>query len=100
MAIAEAVLDVIEEEGLQHNAKVLGEYLMEKLLVMKEKYECIGDVRGVGLFIGIDIVKDRASKERDVSLARDIKYRYINHLKPFIFTIGANSFTECLKITK
>ena len=75
MAIAEAVLDVIEEEGLQHNAKVLGEYLMEKLLVMKEKYECIGDVRGMGLFIGIDIVKDKASKEPDAKCTDDIKYR-------------------------
>ncbi len=75
MAIAEAVLDVIEEEGLQQNAKVLGEYLMENLLVMKEKYNCIGDVRGVGLFIGIDIVKSKESREADVELANAVKYR-------------------------
>ena len=75
MAIAEAVLDVIKDEGLQHNAKVLGEYLMENLLAMKEKYECIGDVRGVGLFIGVDIVKDKDSKEPDVDFAKAVKYR-------------------------
>ena len=76
MAIAEAVLDVIKDEGLQQNAKVLGEYLMENLLAMKEKYDFIGDVRGVGLFIGIDIVKDRDSREPDEEFAKRIKFRY------------------------
>lgn len=76
MAIAEAVLTVIEEESLLQNAKELGEYLMEKLRVLQEKHACIGDVRGVGLFIGVDIVKDRETREADVSLANKIKYRY------------------------
>lgn len=80
MAIAEAVLTVIEEEGLQQNAKELGDYLLENLLAMQEKYECMGDVRGVGLFIGVDFVKDRVSREADVELAADVKYRYTSHL--------------------
>lgn len=75
MAIAEAVLSVIEEEGLQQRAKELGAYLMEKLLIMQEKYACIGDVRGVGLFIGVDIVKDKESREADVEMASLIKSR-------------------------
>ena len=77
MAIAEAVLTVIEEEGLQRNAKELGAYLMEGLKAMQERYECMGDVRGVGLFIGIDFVKDRESRTADVELARAVKYKYV-----------------------
>lgn len=75
MAIAEAVLTVIEEEGLQQNAKELGDYLLENLLAMQERHECMGHVRGVGLFIGVDFVKDRDSREPDVELAKEIKYR-------------------------
>lgn len=75
MAISETVLDIIEDEGLQQNAKVLGEYLVKELLTLKDKYECVGDVRGTGLFIGIDIVKSKDSKERDAKLAKAVKYR-------------------------
>ena len=77
MAIAETVLDIIEEESLLQNAKELGAYLMENLLTLQEKHECIGDVRGRGLFIGVDIVKDRQSREADVEFAKEIKYRCI-----------------------
>ena len=73
MAIAEAVLTVIEEEDLQRRAVELGTYLMEELLSLKERYSSIGDVRGVGLFIGIDVVKDKDSREPDKALAYKIK---------------------------
>lgn len=76
MAIAEAVLDVIDEEGLQKRAQELGQYLMDNLLAMKSKHKCIGDVRGVGLFIGVDFVKDQDSREADKELARLVKKRY------------------------
>lgn len=76
MAIAEAVLVVIEEEGLLQNAKELGDYLMEELRALQEKHKCIGDVRGRGLFIGVDFVKDRETREADVQLAKSIKFRY------------------------
>ena len=77
MAIAEAVLTVIEEEGLQQNAKELGDYLLESLLAMQERHACIGGGRGGGLFLGVDFVKDRESREQDVELAKEIKYRYV-----------------------
>ncbi len=77
MAIAEAVLDVIQEESLLRNAKEVGTFFLEKLAALQEKHACIGDVRGVGLFIGVDIVKDTESKEPDVDFAREIKFRYI-----------------------
>jgi 4-aminobutyrate aminotransferase len=63
MAAALAVLHVIEDGDLKTNAAVVGEYLREKLEGLKEKYPVIGDVRGMGLMQGIELVKDRETKE-------------------------------------
>lgn len=57
-AIASAVLDVIEEEDLQQNALEVGNYFMEGLKELQKHYPIIGDVRGSGLFIGIEFIKD------------------------------------------
>ncbi|XP_070185744.1 5-phosphohydroxy-L-lysine phospho-lyase-like [Littorina saxatilis] len=62
-AISLAVLDVIEEEGLMKHAQDVGGYLIDEILKMKAKHPIIGDVRGRGLFVGIDLVKDRATRE-------------------------------------
>ncbi|MEZ4707059.1 MAG: aminotransferase class III-fold pyridoxal phosphate-dependent enzyme [Caldilineaceae bacterium] len=62
-AIGLAVLDVIEQEGLQQNALAVGNYLLAQLEPLKEKYALVGDVRGKGLFIGIELVLDRATLE-------------------------------------
>src|SRR5205814_1550246 len=58
-AVGLAVLDVIHEEGLQENAQRVGTHLMEGMRALMEKYVLIGDVRGLGLFIGIELVLDR-----------------------------------------
>ncbi|MBC3759009.1 aminotransferase class III-fold pyridoxal phosphate-dependent enzyme [Hyunsoonleella sp. SJ7] len=71
-AIASAVLDVIEEENLQENAREVGNYYQSLLKKLSKKYECIGDVRGGGLFIGVEIVKD-GTKDPDTKLAQFIK---------------------------
>jgi 4-aminobutyrate aminotransferase-like enzyme len=63
MVAALAVVRVIEEEDLRKNAATVGAYLHERLQGLKEKYEVIGDVRGLGLMQGIELVKDRATKE-------------------------------------
>jgi 4-aminobutyrate aminotransferase-like enzyme len=60
-AVGHAVLNVIEEEGLQQNAKDVGKYLKSLLNELKEKYSMIGDVRGHGLFLGIELVRDLES---------------------------------------
>jgi alanine-glyoxylate transaminase/(R)-3-amino-2-methylpropionate-pyruvate transaminase len=61
-AAGRAVLRAIEEDGTRENAKEVGGYMKEKLLGLKEKHSVIGDVRGSGLMLGIDLVNDRTSK--------------------------------------
>jgi alanine-glyoxylate transaminase/(R)-3-amino-2-methylpropionate-pyruvate transaminase len=61
-AIGKAVLEVIEKENLQANSLQIGNYILAGLNKLKEKYKVIGDVRGKGLMLGIELVKDRATK--------------------------------------
>lgn len=72
MAAAQAVLTVIQQEHLQEHSKKVGEKLLNELSHLKQKHERIGDVRGAGLFIGFELVKDRHSKEPDKTLALDV----------------------------
>jgi 4-aminobutyrate aminotransferase-like enzyme/Ser/Thr protein kinase RdoA (MazF antagonist) len=58
-----AVLDVLEEEHLQENALRAGSYLIARLKSLHEKHLLIGDVRGSGLFLGVDLVIDRETRE-------------------------------------
>ena len=62
-AIGKAVLEVIEKENLQQNSLNLGRYILAGLEKLKQKHAIIGDVRGKGLMLGIELVKDRATKE-------------------------------------
>jgi 4-aminobutyrate aminotransferase-like enzyme/Ser/Thr protein kinase RdoA (MazF antagonist) len=63
MATGLAVLDVIEDEQMQQHAKEVGAYLMGGLKRLQAKHKIIGDVRGYGLFIGAELVKDRNTLE-------------------------------------
>ncbi len=63
MAQGLAVLDVIEEEGLQANARAVGGHCIEGLQRLMTKHTLIGDVRGKGLMLGLELVRDRRSKE-------------------------------------
>ncbi|MCA9239515.1 MAG: aspartate aminotransferase family protein [Planctomycetales bacterium] len=58
-----ATLEVIDEEGIQQNALEVGGYLKESLLDLQKKHSLIGEVRGLGLMLGVELVRDRASKE-------------------------------------
>jgi 4-aminobutyrate aminotransferase len=65
-AAAEATLDVIEQEGLLANAARVGERMMEQLRCLAEESHVIGDVRGLGLMIGVELVHSRTTKVRAV----------------------------------
>jgi 4-aminobutyrate aminotransferase/(S)-3-amino-2-methylpropionate transaminase len=62
-AAACAVLDVFEEEGLVARAAVLGETMRARMLGWKDRFEAIGDVRGLGMMLAIELVHDRATKD-------------------------------------
>ena len=63
MAAGLAVMDVIEEDGLQENARVVGGRLLSGLRKLQERHPIVGDVRGMGLMVGVELVRDRSTKE-------------------------------------
>jgi 4-aminobutyrate aminotransferase-like enzyme len=74
-AIGLAVLDVIADEGLQEHARVTGERLLAGLRGLQQRHDPIGDVRGMGLFVGFELVRERATRAPDASLATEVVNR-------------------------
>ncbi|MBT8237003.1 MAG: aminotransferase class III-fold pyridoxal phosphate-dependent enzyme, partial [Bacteroidia bacterium] len=68
-------IDILINEKMSENAKTQGAYLKKELLALQEKHECIGDVRGRGLLLGVEIVVDRESKEPAPELGHRISDR-------------------------
>jgi len=85
-AAGKAVLDTIREEGLQENALEVGRYLREGLESLTDRYHAIGDVRGSGLFVGVEIVADPAAKSPDATLTT----RIVNGLRERHILISAS----------
>ena len=96
-AVGLAVLDVIERENLLENALVVGEYFQKQLRELQQKHALIGDVRGLGLFIGAELVRDRETldpataegvviiekmKERGILLSTDGPLNNVLKIKP------------------
>ena len=73
--IGAQVLDIVEDEGLMENARIMGDQLRLGLNELKKKHALIGDVRGFGLFIGVELVLDRKSKEPATQVASYLKDR-------------------------
>ena len=89
------LLDIIERDGLRENAAVVGGALKQALLERKARCAAIGDVRGQGLFVGIEMVKDRTGKAPDRDRAVDV----VNRLKDKGFlTSNAGAFSNIVKI--
>lgn len=78
-AAAATALRIIDEEGLVENSARMGEYFLKKLKPMEDRYPFIGEVRGAGLFLAIEMVKDKKTKE------------------PVAKTVSQRVFMECLK---
>lgn len=76
-AAAQATLSVIEDEGLQANAARTGQYLRDGFRALAERHALIGDVRGDGLFIGVELVRDRAAK----TPAKEETHRFVNLMR-------------------
>lgn len=69
VAAAQATLDVLREEHVLDNAQRVGAIMLEGLNALAKRYECIGDVRGTGLYFGVEMVRDRAKKDTDIATA-------------------------------
>jgi 4-aminobutyrate aminotransferase/(S)-3-amino-2-methylpropionate transaminase len=71
-AAALAVLDVFEEEGLVERSQQIGERIRERMVAWQERFDAIGDVRGLGAMLAIELVRDRDTKEPDAALTAAI----------------------------
>ena len=95
VAAAQATYDVIHDESLLENSRKIGAYLVQQINNLAKRYELIGDVRGAGLYIGVEIVKDRISKEPDA----DHTLALVNGLRNRRVLISATGFnSNILKI--
>ena len=70
-----AVLEVLRRDALSARARELGSYLRGGLESLQERYECIGDIRGRGLLLGVEIVSDRESRTPAAGLGMEVSKR-------------------------
>ncbi|MBE9556340.1 MAG: aspartate aminotransferase family protein [Proteobacteria bacterium] len=81
-------IEIIEDEGLVENAAAMGTHALERLFELMDRHPAIGDVRGRGLLMGVELVTDRDSREPDAALAEDILYRAMDRGLSFKTTMG------------
>jgi 4-aminobutyrate aminotransferase len=87
-AAALATIDYIEKHDLVRHARELGRHSLERLQVMKDRHPLIGDVRGLGLFLGVELVKDRQTRERANDEAEAVMYAALSKGVSFKLTMG------------
>ncbi len=112
-AVGLVVLEIVNREGLQAHARKVGAHLLSKLRVLASRHELIGDVRGSGLFLGVELVADRATlvpaaheaaevinrmREAGVLIGTDGPYHNVLKIRPPLpFAIeDADALVECL----
>ncbi len=94
-AVGTAVLDVVQQEGLQEQARVVGDALLERLRALGGRHPIVGDVRGSGLFIGVELVTDRGTLEPATAAASDV----VNRMRERGILLGTDGpFDNVLKI--
>ena len=87
-AAALATIEVIEKHGLVAHSRELGRYTLERLIEMKGRHPLIGDVRGLGLFLGVELVKDRKTRERASDEAEAVMYAAMSRGLSFKTSMG------------
>lgn len=94
-AIGLAVLNVIQEEQSQRHALEVGDYFMDQLRLLQSQHQLIGDVRGLGLFIGTELVRDRTTLEPATMEAKEI----INRMRDRCILLSTDGpFENVIKI--
>jgi 4-aminobutyrate aminotransferase len=100
-AAALATIEYIEKHNLVDHARTLGQYSLKRLKKMKQSHPLIGDVRGLGLFLGIELVKDRKTRERASEEAEAVMYNALTKGVSFKLTMGnIITLTPALTITE
>ena len=100
-AAALATIEEIEERGLLENAREMGEYALGRMREMMEAHPSIGDVRGLGLQMGLELVKDRATMQRDTDAAERVLYDALSRGLSFKLSMGnILTLTPPLTITR
>jgi (R)-1-hydroxy-2-aminoethylphosphonate ammonia-lyase len=100
-AAALATIHYIEKHGLVMHTRELGHHALERLNAMKQHHPLIGDVRGLGLFLGIELVKDRQTRERASDEAEAVMYAALSKGLSFKLTMGnILTLTPALTITR
>lgn len=96
-AIANAVMNVIEDEKLQENCLVVGDYLKYRTSELSADFDIIGDVRGMGLFVGIELIKDRKLRTPATEEASFVVNRMKNTHKILVSSDGPDENVIKLK---
>ena len=100
-AAALATIAYIEKHKLVDHARKLGRYSLKRLEDMKQRHALIGDVRGLGLFLGIELVKDRQTRERAADEAETVMYAALSKGVSFKLTMGnILTLTPALTVTR
>ncbi|XP_058442923.1 alanine--glyoxylate aminotransferase 2-like [Malaya genurostris] len=96
-AIANAVMRVIDEENLQQNALHVGNYLLEQCQILSSEHKFIGDVRGTGLFVGIELVSNREARTPATEIAKAVVQRMKDTHKILVSSDGPDDNVIKLK---
>ena len=94
-AAALAVLDVIEEEGLVERSIAIGQILRERMLAWQERYPAVGDVRGLGSMLAIELVSDRATRRPAPELATAVAEHALHH---GLLLLKAGVHGNCIRV--
>jgi 4-aminobutyrate aminotransferase len=88
-AAALETIACLEEEAIVENARVQGEHALRRLGALKTRHRLVGDVRGLGLLLGVELVRDPETRERAVEEAEEVMYRSLEKGLSFKLTMGS-----------